>query len=73
MYTVSATAFYKSQPVIEFLCEVLDVRDITEQRRPLIDSQRVKFTKEIKGQLATLIIIIIIITIIVVIVQCCRI
>lgn len=46
---VSATAFYKSQPVIEFLCEVLDVRDITEQRRPLIDSQRVKFTKEIKG------------------------
>lgn len=49
---VSATAFYKSQPVIEFLCEVLDVRDITEQRRPLIDSQRVKFTKEIKGACA---------------------
>lgn len=41
--------------MIEFLCEVLDVRDITEQRRPLIDSQRVKFTKEIKGQQVTFI------------------
>merc|ERR1740128_372709 len=46
---VSATAFYKSQPVIEFMCEVLDIRDINEQRKPLTDSQRVKFTKEIKG------------------------
>jgi eukaryotic translation initiation factor 2C len=46
---VSATAFYKAQPVIEFMCEVLDIRDINEQRRPLTDSQRVKFTKEIKG------------------------
>ncbi|XP_055345664.1 protein argonaute-2-like isoform X2 [Paramacrobiotus metropolitanus] len=46
---VSATAFYKAQPVTEFMCEVLDVRDINEQKRPLIDSQRVKFTKEIKG------------------------
>merc|ERR1740128_423504 len=46
---VSATAFYKSQPVIEFMCEVLDIRDVNEQRRPLTDSQRVKFTKEIKG------------------------
>ena len=46
---VSATAFYKSQPVIDFMCEVLDIRDITEQRRPLNDAQRVKFTKEIKG------------------------
>ncbi|XP_064651862.1 protein argonaute-2-like isoform X2 [Lineus longissimus] len=45
---VSATAFYKAQPVIEFMCEVLDLRDINEQRRPLTDSQRVKFTKEIK-------------------------
>ena len=48
-WTVSATAFYKAQPVIEFMCEVLDIRDINEQRRPLTDSQRVKFTKEIKG------------------------
>ncbi|XP_077291860.1 protein argonaute-1 isoform X11 [Arctopsyche grandis] len=46
---VSATAFYKAQPVIDFMCEVLDIRDINEQRKPLTDSQRVKFTKEIKG------------------------
>lgn len=49
LFTVSATAFYKAQPVIEFMCEVLDIRDINEQRKPLTDSQRVKFTKEIKG------------------------
>ena len=42
------TAFYKAQPVIDFMCEVLDIRDIAEQRKPLTDSQRVKFTKEIK-------------------------
>ncbi len=47
--SVSATAFYKAQPVIEFMCEVLDIHDLNEQRRPLTDSQRVKFTKEIKG------------------------
>ena len=53
LHLVSATAFYKAQPVIEFMCEVLDlrIRDIQEQRRPLTDSQRVKFTKEIKGKL----------------------
>lgn len=49
VHSVSATAFYKAQPVIEFMCEVLDIRDINEQRKPLTDSQRVKFTKEIKG------------------------
>jgi hypothetical protein len=49
LFTVSATAFYKAQPVIEFMCEVLDIRDINDQRKPLTDSQRVKFTKEIKG------------------------
>ena len=49
-FLVSATAFYKSQPVIDFMCEVLDIRDIQEQRRPLNDAQRVKFTKEIKGR-----------------------
>ena len=48
--SVSATAFYKAQPVIEFMCEVLDIREIQDQRRPLTDSQRVKFTKEIKGK-----------------------
>ena len=46
---MSATAFYKAQPVIEFMCEVLDLHNIAEQRRPLTDSQRVKFTKEIRG------------------------
>ncbi|EEB20479.1 eukaryotic translation initiation factor 2C, putative [Pediculus humanus corporis] len=46
---VSATAFYKAQPVIDFMCEVLDIREINEQRKTLTDSQRVKFTKEIKG------------------------
>ena len=50
VFLVSATAFYKSQPVIDFMCEVLDIRDIQEQRRPLNDAQRVKFTKEIKGR-----------------------
>lgn len=49
-FPVSATAFYKAQPVIEFMCEVLDIHNIDEQRRPLTDSQRVKFTKEIKGE-----------------------
>ena len=47
---VSATAFYKAQPVIEFMCEVLDFKSIEEQQKPLTDSQRVKFTKEIKGE-----------------------
>ncbi len=36
------------------MCEVLDIRDIQEQRRPLNDAQRVKFTKEIKGQNITM-------------------
>jgi eukaryotic translation initiation factor 2C len=49
---VSATAFYKAQPVIQFMCEVLEIHDLQEQRRPLTDSQRVKFTKEIKGSCA---------------------
>ena len=31
------------------MCEVLDMQDVQEQKRPLTDSQRVKFTKEIKG------------------------
>uniref|UniRef100_A0A8C7ZE26 Argonaute RISC catalytic component 3b n=1 Tax=Oryzias sinensis TaxID=183150 RepID=A0A8C7ZE26_9TELE len=46
---VSATAFYKAQSVIQFMCEVLDIHNIDEQPRPLADSHRVKFTKEIKG------------------------
>ncbi|XP_022161620.1 protein argonaute-2-like [Myzus persicae] len=46
---VSATAFYKSQQVIELMCDLLDIRNINERRKPLLDSERVKFTKEIKG------------------------
>lgn len=46
---VSATAFYKAQPVIEFMCEVLEIQNLNEHRKPLSDSHRVKFTKEIKG------------------------
>lgn len=49
---VSATAFYKAQQVIQFMCEVLDIHNIDEQPRPLTDSHRVKFTKEIKGWFA---------------------
>ncbi|KAL3320560.1 argonaute 1 [Cichlidogyrus casuarinus] len=45
---VSATAFYKAQPVIDFMYEVLEIQDRSD-RRPLTDSARVKFTKEIKG------------------------
>ncbi|KAH0503060.1 Protein argonaute-4 [Microtus ochrogaster] len=45
---VSATAFYRAQPIIEFMCEVLDIQNINEQTKPLTDSQRVKFTKEIR-------------------------
>jgi len=40
----------KAQSVIDFMCEVLDVqRNDLRQMRCLTDSQRVKFTKEIKG------------------------
>jgi len=46
---VSASPFYKAQLVIKFMCEVLDIKNIDEQQKPLTDSQRVKFTKEIKG------------------------
>ncbi|XP_060856547.1 protein argonaute-2-like [Metopolophium dirhodum] len=48
-FDVSASAFYKSQHVLEFMCEVLDIRDISEQQKPLTDSQRVKFSREIIG------------------------
>ena len=37
--------------MIEFMCEVLDMLDMNDQRRPLGDAQRVKFTKEIRGWL----------------------
>ena len=47
---MSATAFYKCQPVVEFMCEVLrkSQQDL-QQGRPLADAERMKFSKEIKG------------------------
>ena len=44
----SSTAFYKSQPVIEFLGDVLK-KNVHELRRPLTDADRIKFGREIKG------------------------
>lgn len=46
---VSATAFYKSQSAVDFMCEIFEIRDPAEQRKPLTDSQRVRFSKDIKG------------------------
>lgn len=47
---VSATAFYKCQPVVEFMCEVLrKQQQELHQARPLNDAERLKFTREIKG------------------------
>ena len=47
---VSATAFYKSQPVLEFINEIMERRGFVEGRRELSDAERVKLSKEIKGQ-----------------------
>lgn len=46
---MSASAFYKSQQVLHFMWDVLGIRDISDQKIPLTDSQRIKFTREIKG------------------------
>lgn len=47
---VSATAFYRSMPVIEFIAEVLELPvQALAERRALSDAQRVKFTKEVRG------------------------
>ena len=48
-FLVSATAFYKRQRVLDFVHEVLDL-DNDVIRRPLSDSQRLRFAKEIKGK-----------------------
>ena len=50
LITVSATAFYKCQPVVEFMCGVLhrQGQDL-QKRKPLFDAKRLKFTQEIKG------------------------
>nr|CAD2157536.1 unnamed protein product [Meloidogyne enterolobii] len=47
---VSATAFYRKMPVINFMAEVLELpMQALNDRRNLSDPQRVKFTKEIRG------------------------
>lgn len=47
---VSATAFYKCQPVVEFMCEVLrKPQQELQQGKPLSDSETVKLSREIKG------------------------
>ncbi|XP_031556457.1 protein argonaute-2-like [Actinia tenebrosa] len=47
---VSATAFYKCQPVVEFMSEVLRKgENELEKRATLSDAERLRFTKEIKG------------------------
>merc|ERR1719438_106147 len=48
---VSATAFYKAQPVIDFTAELLDIRhmDGAGDRVQLNDTQRSRLAKEMKG------------------------
>lgn len=51
-FAVSATAFYKCQPVVEFMCEVLrKPQQELQQGKPLSDSETVKLSREIKGKL----------------------
>jgi eukaryotic translation initiation factor 2C len=44
---VTATAFYKPQSVLEFMCETLNIK-ILDQKEPLSSVRLEKFTKEIK-------------------------
>jgi len=46
---VSATAFYKAQPVIDFMAELLDIRHLDGDRVQLNDTQRSRLAKELKG------------------------
>lgn len=46
---VSATAFYKAQPVIDFTAELLDLRHLDGDRVQLNDTQRSRLAKELKG------------------------
>ena len=46
---VSATAFYKAQPVIDFAAELLDLRHLDGDRVQLNDTQRSRLAKEMKG------------------------
>ncbi|XP_016341363.1 protein argonaute-3-like [Sinocyclocheilus anshuiensis] len=49
MLNIDGSLFLSDQVQQQFMCEVLDIHNIDEQPRPLTDSHRVKFTKEIKG------------------------
>jgi len=46
---VSATAFYKAQPVIDFMAELLDIRNLDGDGLQLNDTQRSRLSKELKG------------------------
>ena len=51
---MSATAFYKHQPVIEFLSEVLKLNEsVLKEKNNLTDAERVRFLKEIKGKISS--------------------
>ena len=45
---VSATAFYKAQPVSDFMCELLDLRN-TLHTLTLNDNQRSRLSKELRN------------------------
>jgi len=45
----SATAFYKAQPVIDFMVELLDIRNLDHDNVMLNDTQRSRLSKELKG------------------------
>ncbi|KAF8733891.1 hypothetical protein HU200_014744 [Digitaria exilis] len=43
---ISATAFYKSQPIVDFVVEYLNIRDTSKR---LSDQERIKLKKALKG------------------------
>ncbi|XP_026819292.1 protein argonaute-2-like [Rhopalosiphum maidis] len=46
---VSASPFYKAQPVLDFMFKILNISGIRSQRQTLSVAQRIKFANEIKG------------------------
>ena len=47
---ICLSAFYKPQPIVDYLCEVLDKDFKARERRELFDYERLKFAKEVKGK-----------------------
>ena len=47
---ICLTAFYKPQPIVDYLCEVLDKDFKVKEKRELFDYERLKFAKEVKGK-----------------------